>query len=529
MRALEALRRRGFLIGSLAVTAGVAMHFPDFIATRNQHFMMAGMAMSPVMLTGMGLIVAGLAVGLWSLLPPGHERLARARRITPGGFAALDQAELGRAHKVLAMALTVALVVDTMKPASLGFVTPGLAAEYGISTRAAASLSFVAITGTVLGSVLWGYAGDILGRRSAIMFSGLLYVGTSICGFMPSLQWNWVMCGLMGMSAGGMLPIVFSLMSESVPARQRGWLLVLQSGLGTTLGYVVASGAASVLIPHFGWRVIWLLGAPTGLLLIGLNRHIPESPRFLLACGRDEEAARVMSRYGVQAVPTESRAQHAPQREAGRAAALLSARYRPRTLGILLYGLGWGMVNWGFVTFLPVFLRAAGAGAGASRLLFASSLLAVPATAVAALLYARWSSRRSMLAYAAGTVVVLLLFALLSPQRHGGGGLLVVLVTVLLAGIGGMAAMLSPYAAEVYPTELRATGSGLAAASTKAGGMLGPLLLTSAPRLELLAVAVAAPVAAATAVLWRTGVETAGRPLVEATPTTTMTPPETTP
>jgi putative MFS transporter len=194
---------------------------------------------------------------------------------------------------------------------------------------------------------------------------------------------------------------------------------------------------------------------------------------------------------------------------------LLERSFLPRTAGILVYGLGWGIVNWGFITFLPVFLQSADAGTKPSDLLLLSSVFALPTTAVAAVAYARWSSRRAMLTYAGATVVVLLLFGVLDPRGSGHGVLLVALVSVLLSGTAGMIAMLAPYAAEVYPTTLRATGSGVAAASSKVGGMFGPLLLTTAPRIGTLAFVSAVPVAAAAYTLWRTGVETAGRPLVE--------------
>jgi putative MFS transporter len=507
------MRRYGFLVGAALVVAGVVMHVPDYVMARHEHFMMAGMPMSGLMTAGMVLIAVGLAIAVWSLLPSRAERAARAHRVPASQrYTALDRADLSPAHRLLVIVLFVGLVIDTMKPASLGFVATGMVKEYGLRRSEIATLPFVAITGTVLGSLLWGYVADVFGRRSTILFTALMYIATSICGFMPSYEWNLAMCFLMGTAAGGMLPIVYSLMSESIPARQRGWLLVLQSGLAAALGYIIASGATSLLVPHLSWRVLWLLGAPTGVLLVVLTRWIPESPRFLLACGRDEEAARVMSRYGVRAVPAEPAPAETPP---PRVSALLAGSLLPRTAGILVYGLGWGIVNWGFITFLPVFLQAAGAGTRASDLLLLSSVFALPATAVAAVAYARWSSRRAMLTYATATVVVLLVFGVLDPRGTDSGPLLVALISVLLSGTAGMIAMLAPYAAEVYPTTLRATGSGVAAASSKVGGMLGPLLLTTAPRIGTLAFVSAVPVAAGAYALWRTGVETAGRPLVE--------------
>jgi putative MFS transporter len=319
-----------------------------------------------------------------------------------------------------------------------------------------------------------------------------------------------------------------------------------------------------LLVPHYSWRVLWLLGLPTGLLLLLLRRWIPESPRFLIETGQQEEAARVMARYGIRAVPAvaEGAGDKATGAGAGTSAAaaravdgvpdtrvnrpeprgsdgapgggaeaataagtgaephrfsqLLSPRYRQHTWVIVLFGVSWGIVNWGFITFLPDFLTSAGSVTRASSLLFVSSALAVPATTVAAALYARWSSRKAMCLYAAATALVLIGYAVLRPERTGHGGAMVVLTALLLITSGGMVALLAPYATEVYPTALRATGSGVAAAGSKAGGLFGPLMLSSAPRLEGLALVSAAPLVAAGLVLWRYGTETRGKPLVEA-------------
>ncbi|MFE9611441.1 MFS transporter [Streptomyces sp. NPDC006012] len=558
--------RAVFATGSLLVVAGVALHLPAYWSMRDEHFEMAGMGMDPAMTTGMVLMVLGLGAAARSLLPARERTAARAPEIRTR-YAALDGARFGRAHRGLVVVLSVALVVDTMKPASLGFTVPGMRAEYGLTAAQASLLPLVAIGGTIVGSVLWGWLADLYGRRSTILLSALMYVATSVCGFMPSFGWNLVMCALMGMAAGGMLPTVYSLMSESVPARRRGWIVVAQSGFSAAAGYLVASGCATLLVPHYSWRVLWLLGLPTGLLLVVLRRWIPESPRFLIETGQQEEAARVMARYGIRAVPADAadvadvadagetatgvgtgtpaaatpaldtdldtdrdpranrpapRGPLAAPRTTGagagprRFAQLLSAPYRGQTWVIVLFGVSWGIVNWGFITFLPNFLTSAGSSTRASSLLFVSSALAVPATLVAAALYARWSSRKAMCLYAAATALVLVGYAVLRPERAGHGDALVVLTALLLITSGGMVALLAPYATEVYPTALRATGSGVAAAGGKAGGLFGPLLLSSAPRLEGLALVSAVPLVAAGLVLWRYGAETRGRALVEA-------------
>jgi len=83
-----------------------------------------------------------------------------------------------------------------------------------------------------------------------------------------------------------------------MPSKHRGWVLVLVGGLGAVGGYFVASGFAATLEPIFSWRILWLMNLPTGLILLGLGRFIPESAKFLLARGRNAEAHAVMACFG---------------------------------------------------------------------------------------------------------------------------------------------------------------------------------------------------------------------------------------
>ena len=116
---------------------------------------------------------------------------------------------------------------------------------------------------------------------------------------MPTYNWNLAMCFLMGMAAGGMLPIAFTLMAETVPAAHRGWLLVMLGGVGTSAGYLLAAWAATLLEPTFSWRALWLLNLPTGAIILLLNRWIPESPRFLSSVGLENEARAVPMKLSV--------------------------------------------------------------------------------------------------------------------------------------------------------------------------------------------------------------------------------------
>src|SRR6185437_16554576 len=98
-------------------------------------------------------------------------------------------------------------------------------------------------------------------------------------------------------AVGGMLPICYALLAETIPARHRGWLMIL-IGADIAGAYILTSWLATALVPTYSWRILWLIGLPTGVVFVLLNRWIPESPRFLLTQGRDAEARAVMERYG---------------------------------------------------------------------------------------------------------------------------------------------------------------------------------------------------------------------------------------
>lgn len=510
-----------FVAGVILLAAGVMMHVPDFLSMSSMDYRMVGMPMSPLMLSGMAAIVAGLVLSTYGLVPS----LAVLRGSSQSGSAryyarAMDDAPVTAAHWWLLFVLGVALVIDVMKPATLGFILPGLRGEYGLTTGQAAVLPFVALTGTTIGSIIWGVLSDRLGRRASILLAAMFFLGTSICGFMPSFGWNLFMCFVMGLSAGGMLPIVYALMAETVPARVRGWLVILHGGLGTACGYLAASGMATLFEPIYGWRILWFFGLPTGLLIVVLNRWIPESPRFLLEHGQDDAARDVMSRFGVNVgmmPPPAAAASPArtPSRRPG-LSSLFRAGLGRHSVAVMLYGLGWGLVNWGFVTFLPTILADAGLRANGSVLLFYSALASIPGTLIVAYLYGRWSSRKSMIGFALLTAASLGAFAVVgSDLAQVGTTTIVTLTALLMLSSTAVISMLSPYAAEVYPTDLRGAGSGLAAASSKLGGLVGPPLIGSILGASLLlpALVTAVPITVAALALAFIGVETRSRTL----------------
>jgi putative MFS transporter len=510
-----------FWLGCACVIAGVLAHLPMLAMAAPMHYHLAGMPMDRLMLTGMALVPAGVLLSAYGLMP----RLAQLRRALHPARHALpfhvaDHVPLNREHWKLVGVLTLALAVDVMKPATIGFVMPGMSAEYGISAATGGLLALSALIGTTVGSVVWGRLGDLFGRRATILLSALMFMGTSICGAMPAFGWNLVMCFMMGAAAGGMLPITFTLMAETIPTAHRGWLLVALGGVGTSAGYLLASGAATLFEPAYSWRALWLLNLPTGALIVLLNRYIPESPRFLALAGLEDQARAVLLKFSGNRPPVYEAAPAArTHAQAGRPVGLrelLRGRHAAITWGLMVCAVAWGLANFGFLLWLPANLVTLGIDAQASASLLArSAVLALPGIAVVVACYQRWSSIRTLVLFIALTSASLLLFFAIGWMALRSEALTTTATVALLLSVSGVIATLIPYAAEIYPVHLRSTGSGLIAGGSKLGGILGALLgvLGLFEHFMLSALLIALPMGLAAWLLARRGIETRGHGL----------------
>ena len=504
--------RRGllaFILGVTAVTAGVLMHAPMFWIARHMHFELAGMPVGNDMILGMVLIVGGVGVAAYGLLPRNVAGILSASQdivVSPP-----EDAPLSKAHWTLMAVLVVALIIDIMKPASLGFTIPGMIDEYRVSKATASLLPFSALVGTVVGSIVWGVVADMYGRKASILLSAVMFVGTSICGAMPSLYWNIFMCFLMGAAAGGMLPVTYALLAEMMPSKDRGWSLVLVGGLGAVGGYFAASGFSALLQPYFGWRILWLLNLPTGLALVFLGALIPESAKFLLARGRREEARRVMERFGSQARST--RPAEAVALSKGPAVPLTGRAFFGKLFALSLAAICYGLINFGLLLWLPADLVARGYSVElTSKLLAESALIAFPTIFVAAYVYSRLSTKWSVVGSIAVTLVGLAGVFALELEMIASP---VLPVALLIVGTNGLIAMLLPYAAESFPLRIRGRTTGTVAACTKAGGMLAQFLaiLALVPPLDIVSIIIFIPTVAALVLVALYGKETKGRDL----------------
>jgi putative MFS transporter len=371
--------------------------------------------------------------------------------------------------------------------------------------------------GTAVGSIVWGALADIYGRKASILLSAVVFVGTSICGAMPSLAWNVFMCFLMGLGAGGMLPVTYALLAECMPSRHRGWALVLVGGLGAVGGYFAASGFSASLVPVLSWRILWLLNLPTGLLLIALGRLIPESPKFLLARGREQEAQEVMTRFGTVTHDETSNAAKTtnfafiPETipPTNLPVTIWTGHLIGKTIALTIAALAWGLINFGLLLWMPNEFVAKGYSMRlASQLLAESALIAFPTVFVCAFLYSRWSTKWSLVLALAVTSlgigwVLLLELSVVKTNP-------IWPLALLIIGSNSIIAIILPYASENYPVKVRGRATGWVAACTKAGGVAAQAgsIFALVPSLSVAAAVIIVPVGLALVLLVVFGTET---------------------
>lgn len=513
----------GFWIGVILTTTGVLLQVPMYLMASDDHYMLAGMPLNTEMKIGLVVIALGIGVTVWALFPKKPVHSPELGKIKIG---ALDDTPLKPAHFALLFVMAVAITIDVMKPTALAFITPGAAVEYGLKSPLnphahalpVALYPLFGISGTVVGSLTWGWLGDRIGRRSAILLATICFIGTACCATMPEYWMNLISCFVMGLAAGGMLPIAFALMSETIPKRHRGWAMVL-IGSDVAGAYILVSWLASTVAApdRYGWRMLWLVGLPTGLILLVLNHWVPESPRFLLQHNRDEEARAIMERYGAAIIEHDEPVTHAEGELSGNFWQIFKAPFLGLSAAIVLLALSVGMTQYGFQQWMPSNLQKLGySSVHSSQILRNAALIGFPFSIPIALLYGFWSSKKTVLLVVGLMGSALVAFAILGDNVAHNTSLLYVLLVVPIVGISILNAVLAAYTAEIYPTVVRARGSGLSAGATKFGGVFILALVVAAvaaPSVQVTAALGAIPMVIAVIVLMIFGPETRHKPL----------------
>jgi MFS family permease len=214
----------------------------------------------------------------------------------------LDRLPWSRWHWLVVIALGITWIIDGLEVTLVGAISGVLEHPEAMHFSAAqiGLLNTAYLVGAVLGSLVFGYLTDLWGRKRLFTITLGLYL---VAAFLTAFSWDFwsfaVFRFLTGAGIGGEYSAINSAIDELIPARVRGWVDLAINGT-FWVGAAVGSLATVVLLDprllplNLGWRVGFGLGAMLGLIIIFFRKSVPESPRWLMTRGYQEEAERVV-------------------------------------------------------------------------------------------------------------------------------------------------------------------------------------------------------------------------------------------
>ncbi|WP_181435351.1 MFS transporter [Curtobacterium sp. MCBD17_013] len=214
--------------------------------------------------------------------------------------ARMDRLPWTRFHWSIVVGLGISWVLDGLEiqiVSNAGFQKP-----LGLSTQQVADLGTIYLFGQVIGALVFGRLSDRLGRRKLFLLTLAIYlVGSGIAGFAPDFAFLAVFRFVAGLGIGGEYAAINSAIDELIPSRFRGHVDIAING--TYWGGAAIGAAANIYLlntanfsENVGWRIGFFIGPVLGILIIFLRRHIPESPRWLMTHGREQEADDTVTR-----------------------------------------------------------------------------------------------------------------------------------------------------------------------------------------------------------------------------------------
>jgi MFS family permease len=404
--------------------------------------------------------------------------------------ARLDRLPWSGWHWRVVIALGVSWLLDGLEVTVVGSLGPTLQRPdtLGLSAGEIGWAASAYVGGAVLGALFFGRLADRLGRKRMFLVTLAVYLfATVLTAFSFNLA-SFAFCRfLTGFGIGGEYAAINSAIDELIPARVRGRVDLAING-SFWIGAALGAGLSVVLLdprfvdPGLGWRLAFGLGGVLGIAILLVRRHVPESPRWLLAHGRHDEAEAIVRRIETEVGVKYEKGEHTAMRALrtvswGQVLHVLVHRYRRRTvLGLSLMASQAFFYNAIFFTYALVLSKFHGVPderVGYYIFPFALGNFLGP------LLLGRLFDsigRRVMIAttYALSGIGLFVTGYLFATESLGATGLAVCWSAIFfVASAAASSAYLT--VSEIFPLEMRAVAiSFFYAAGTALGGFAGP-------------------------------------------------------
>ena len=331
-------------------------------------------------------------------------------------------------------------MLDAMDVSLYALVLAHLMTALAMSKQMGGFLAGLTLGASAIGGALFGFVADRIGRTRALMISILVYsLASGLCGLSQTVVELAIFRVILGLGMGGEWTTGAALIAETWPPEHRGKALGLMQS-SWAIGEMIAAAAVSVILPRFGWRAVFFFGVLPALIVFWILRSVPESEVWKVqreARGGAATAAsfRVLLRKDV------------------RGPALIATAMN--AAGMFGY--------WGLFTWIPAFLGLPVAQGGRGLSLLTTNSWIIVMGVGKWLGYALFGFLADSAGRRASYASYLFIAAVLVPfyaNTHSALGLLILGPPVAFFGTGFFSGY-SAVAAELFPTEIRATAMGL--------------------------------------------------------------------
>jgi len=396
--------------------------------------------------------------------------------------ARIERLPMSSWHVKARVVIGVATFFDAFDALAIAFVLPVLVPLWKLTGPQIGFMISAGYLGQLAGALLFSWVAERFGRVRALMWSILvLSIMSLACAFAWDYQSLLIFRTLQGLGLGGEVPIAAVYISEITRAKGRGRFVLLYE-LIFPIGLVAAGVLARWVVPHFGWHYMFLIGAVPALLVLLMQRQLPESPRWLAARGRDSEAEaaiafieRETEKASRKPLPN-FQATAAIAERRGTWADLFGPVYLQRTLVVWTIWFAAYLITYGLTVWLPTIYRTV------FHLSLEQSLQYGLITQVVGLLGTLtcaltidYFGRRPWFAIAfvgaAAALMALWFLGADTPVRV----LALVSTAFFFSSVVSIGAYL--YTPELYPTRSRAMGVGVATAWLRLASMIGPTVV----------------------------------------------------